>query len=196
MFYDTRKADHGMAIDPFRAIVVPRPIAWISSLSSEAVANLAPYSFFNAFSGPPEYVAFGSGGKKHSLSNIEATGEFVVNLVTEELAQAMNISSTTALGDEFEMAGLAKAASTLVKPPRVALSPVALECKHFKTIDLPADDGSVDDYMVIGRVLGVHIDDRYIKNGRVDSAAMRPVARLGYSDYATIDRLWQMRRPG
>jgi flavin reductase (DIM6/NTAB) family NADH-FMN oxidoreductase RutF len=194
MFYET-KAGSGLALDPFKAIVVPRPIGWISTLSVSGLANLAPYSFFNAFAGPPEYVAFGSGGMKHSLTNIEATGEFVVNLATYPLREAMNASSTHKAGDEFEIAGLTKAASRIVKPPRVAESPAALECRHFQTVPLPDDNGQVDDWLVIGRVVGVYIDDRFLKDGRVDTAAMQPLARLGYSEYAMIKDIWRMRRP-
>lgn len=194
MFYET-KAGPGLAIDPFRAIVAPRPIGWISTLSASGLANLAPYSFFNAFAGPPEYVAFGSEGKKHSISNIEATGEFVVNLATYPLREAMNVSSTRKEGDEFEMAGLTKAASRLVKPSRVAESPAALECRYFQTVPLPDDSGQVNDWLVIGRVVGIYIHDRFIENGRVNSAAMQPIARLGYSEYVTADQIWRMRRP-
>ena len=195
MFYDARKGDHGLVIDPFKAVVVPRPIGWISTLSAEGVANLAPYSFFNAFSEDPFYLAFGTEGKKHTLRNIEATGEFVFNLVTFELRDAMNASSTSLAGDEFEMAGLEKAASRLVKPPRVAASPVALECKHFQTVALPGDDGGVNNWLVIGRVIGVHIDDAVIRDGRVDTTALKPIARLGYREYTTVENVWKLQRP-
>ncbi|MDE2384671.1 MAG: flavin reductase family protein [Alphaproteobacteria bacterium] len=194
MFYETAKGS-GLALDPFKAVVVPRPIGWISTLSAAGAANLAPYSFFNAFSDDPYYVAFGSGGRKDTLANVEATGEFVFNLATHELREAMNASSTSRSGDEFELAGLAKAACRLVKPPRVAASPVALECRHFHTVPLPNDAGEVRDWLVIGRVVGVHIDDRFIREGRVDTSAMKPVARLGYSEYATVEQVWRMRRP-
>jgi len=194
VFYTTKDGPP-LAIDPFRAIIVPRPIGWISTLSPTGLANLAPYSFFNAFAGPPEYVAFGSEGRKHSLSNIEATGEFVVNLATYPLREAMNASSTHKPGDEFEMAGLAKAPSRLVKPPRVAESPAALECRFVQTVALPDDAGVVNDYLVIGRVVGVYVDDKFIENGRVNTGAMQPIARLGYSEYTTADDIWRMRRP-
>ena len=194
MFYQTKDGS-GLALDPFKAVVVPRPIGWISTISKTGKANLAPYSFFNAFAGPPEYVAFGSGGLKDTLTNITETGEFVVNLASYPLRGAMNASSTHAPVDEFEVAGLTKAPSWLVAPPRVAESPAALECRHFQTVPLPADDGHVDVWLVIGRVLGVFIDDRFLKDGRVDTAAMQPLARLGYSEYATIDNVWRMRRP-
>ena len=202
MFYDAVKNDHGLPNDPFKAIVVPRPIGWISTLSRDGKSNLAPYSYFNAFSQAPHYVAYGSGishasGSKDSITNVEETGEFVVNLATWDLREAVNKSSANLPygTDEFEVAGLSKAACRMVKPPRVAESPVALECRWFKTIDLPGDDGKVRDRMVIGRVAGIHIDDRYIENGRVNTAALRPIARLGYAEYATVNEVWRMRRP-
>ena len=195
MFYEVAAGDHGLPIDPFYACVVPRPIGWISTVSAEGVANLAPYSFYNAFASNPHYVAFGSSGRKHNLSNIEATKEFVVNLATYDLREAMNATSTRRIGDEFEIAGLAKAPCRLVKPPRVAASPVALECRLFQIVALPDDHGNANDWLVIGRVVGIHIDENFIRDGRLDTAAMKPIARLGYSEYATIDETWRMRRP-
>ena len=195
MFYEVAAGDHGLPIDPFYACVVPRPIGWISTVSTEGVANLAPYSFYNAFASNPHYVAFGSSGRKHNLSNIEATKEFVVNLATYDLREAMNATSTRRMGDEFEIAGLVKAPCRLVKPPRVAASPVALECRLFQIVALPDDHGNADDWLVIGRVLGIHIDENFIHDGRLDTAAMRPIARLGYSEYATVAETWRMRRP-
>ncbi len=198
MFYDAVRNDHGLALDPFKAVMVPRPIGWISTLSPDGIANLAPYSFFNAFSDGPIYVAFGSGGRKDTLRNVEATGEFAFNLATFSLREAMNTSSATVPHhiDEFELAGLSKAPCRLIKAPRVGESPVCFECRHFQTVPLPDDDGHVGDWMVIGRVIGIHIDDRFIENGRVNTAALQPLARLGYSEYATIDSTWRMRRPG
>ena len=197
MFYDAVKNDHGFDYDPFKALVAPRPIGWISTVSAEGVANLAPYSYFNAFSQAPHYVAFGSGPRKDSLRNIEATGEFAVNLVSHELREQMNATAAHAAPDvdEFELAKLAKAPCRMIGAPRVAASPAALECRLHLVVPLPDDAGHADDYLVIGRVLGIHIDDRFIKDGRVDTAAMQPVARLGYSEYATVDNVWRMRRP-
>jgi flavin reductase (DIM6/NTAB) family NADH-FMN oxidoreductase RutF len=194
MFYETAKQNHGLANDPFKAIVIPRPIGWISTLSSDGIANLAPYSFFNAFSEDPYYVAFGSGGYKHTISNIAVSGEFAVNLATFDLREQMNATSTTASGDEFVIAGLEKSPCNMISAPRVAASPVCLECVHFQTVPLPAETGDVNDWIVIGRVLGIHIEDRFIENGRVNSAAMKPIMRLGYSEYATVDQAWKMRR--
>jgi flavin reductase (DIM6/NTAB) family NADH-FMN oxidoreductase RutF len=197
MFYDAVKNDHGFEYDPFKALVAPRPIAWVSSLSASGVANLAPFSYFNAFSQNPHYVAFGIGPVKDTLRNIEATREFAVNLPTWELRERMNATSAHVAPevDEFELAGLTKAPCRLIGVPRVAESPVALECRLFQVVPLPDDKGQAEDHMVIGRVLGIHIDDRYIHDGRVDTAAMRPIARLGYSEYATVTEAWRMRRP-
>ena len=202
MFYETSANSHGMAYDPFKALIAPRPVGWISTLAADGRANLAPYSFFNAFAESPHYIAFGSGvarhgGMKDTLRNIAASGEFVHNLATFALREAMNASSANLDHgiDEFALAGLAKAPSRLVAPPRVAASPVALECKLFQIVALPDADGSVEDHLVIGRVVGIHIDEAFIKNGRVDTASMQPIARLGYSEYATVTEAWRLRRP-
>ena len=195
MFYDAVKNDHGFQYDPFKAIVAPRPIAWVSSLSAAGQANLAPYSFFNAFAQAPHYIAFGSGPRKDSMRNIEETGEFAVNLATLALKDAMNASSAHVKTDEFELAGLTKAPCRLIRPPRVAESPACLECRLHQIVPLPGDDGTADDFLIIGRVIGIHIEDRYIHDGRVDTAAMQPIARLGYSEYATVSEVWRMRRP-
>lgn len=198
MFYDAIKNDHGFANDPFKALVAPRPVGWISSLSANGIANLAPYSYFNAMAQSPHYVVFGSGPRKDSLRNIEATGEFAVNLATWALREKMNATSAMVAADidEFELAGLAKAPCRIIGVPRVAESPVCLECRLFKVIDLPGDDGVTENHMAVGRVVGIHIDDRFIHDGRVDTAAMKPIARLGYSEYATVETAWRMRRPG
>ena len=202
MFYDAIKNDHGFEYDPFKAIVAPRPIGWISSLDSNGAHNLAPYSFFNAFAQDPHYIAFGSGvsvrdGIKDTLSNIEATGEFVLNLVTWNLREEMNESSRNAPPEinEFDLAGLETTPSELVKPPRVKGVAAAMECRHFQTVPLPSDDGSIVDHLVIGRVAGIYIDDAFINDGRVDTAGMQPLARLGYSEYAVVTEAFRMRRP-
>jgi flavin reductase (DIM6/NTAB) family NADH-FMN oxidoreductase RutF len=195
MFYDAVKNGHGFQYDPFKAIVVPRPIAWVSTLSAAGQANLAPYSFFNAFAQAPHYIAFGSGSRKDSMRNIEETGEFAVNLASFALREAMNTSAAHVKTDEFELAGLTKAPCRMIRPPRVAESPACLECRLHQIVPLPGDDGTAHDFLIIGRVLGIHIDDRLIKDGRVDTAAMQPIARLGYSEYATVSEVWRMRRP-
>jgi flavin reductase (DIM6/NTAB) family NADH-FMN oxidoreductase RutF len=202
MFYDAIKNDHGFAVDPFKALIAPRPIGWISTISKDGVCNLAPYSYFNAFAERPHYLAYGSGtardgGHKGNLRNIEETGEFVWNLATFDLREAMNLtSSNVAHGvDEFALAKLEKAPSRIVRPPRVAASPAAMECRLHRIVPLPSDDGSAENHMVIGRVVAIQIDDRFIKDGRVDTAAMHPIARMGYSEYATVETAWRMRRP-
>jgi flavin reductase (DIM6/NTAB) family NADH-FMN oxidoreductase RutF len=197
MFYDAIKNSHGLPLDPFKALVAPRPIAWVSTVNAKGQANLAPYSFFNAFSDDPFYVAIGSGGYKHTLSNIEATGAFAVNLVSQELAEAMSHSSA-AVGadvDEFELAAVAKAQCEMISVPRVAASPACLECRLHTVVPLPNDQGHANDFLILGRVVGIHIDDRFIENGRVNTAAMQLVARLGYSEYATVREAWRLRRP-
>jgi flavin reductase (DIM6/NTAB) family NADH-FMN oxidoreductase RutF len=198
MFYDATRNDHGFEYDPFKALVAPRPIGWISSLSPVGVANLAPYSYFNAMSQDPHYVVFGTGPRKDSIRNIEAAGEFAVNLATWELREQMNLTSAHVAPhvDEFELARLSKAPCRMIKTPRVADSPVCLECKLFRVIELPGDDGHVVNWMTIGRVIGIYIDDQFIENGRVNTAAMKPIARLGYSEYATVEEAWWLRRPG
>jgi flavin reductase (DIM6/NTAB) family NADH-FMN oxidoreductase RutF len=197
MHYDAIANDHGLPNDPFKAVVAPRPIGWVSSLSRDGVPNLAPYSFFNAISEHPHYVVIGSGGMKDSLTNIEATGEFVVNLAVYDLREKMNLSSARVAPDvdEFKLAGLTSAPSRFVKPPRVAESPAALECRLFQIVPLPDDHGDAQDWAIIGRVIGIYIDDRFIHDGRVNTAAMKPIARMGYSEYATVETAWRMRRP-
>jgi flavin reductase (DIM6/NTAB) family NADH-FMN oxidoreductase RutF len=190
-------------IDPFKSLVVPRPIGWITTLSPEGDVNLAPFSFFNAVGDAPPLVAFAPQGRKpdrpikDSLANVEATGEFVCNLATYDLREQMNLTSAhlPAGADEMRAAGLTPLPSRLVKPPRVAESPAHLECRYLQTVDLPAWDPAERQVLVIGEVVGVHIDDRLIKDGRVDIVGARPIARLGYSLYASVDDSFYMRRP-
>jgi flavin reductase (DIM6/NTAB) family NADH-FMN oxidoreductase RutF len=206
MFYDTTKRDHGMQVDPLTALIVPRPIGWISTIDGQGRVNLAPYSFYNAVSGSPPMVYFSTTGTygdnptKHSRRNAEETGEFVVNMVSAELAMEMNVTTTMVdYGvDEMKLAGLAPAPSKFAKPPRVARSPIALECKYWKTVEMPILEGheKQQSTVVFGRVVGVHVDDAVLKNGRIDTLAFKPVARLGYSEYTTTENVWKMRRPG
>jgi flavin reductase (DIM6/NTAB) family NADH-FMN oxidoreductase RutF len=192
MFYETRKNDHGLPRDPFKAIVAPRPIGWITSMSAEGEINLAPYSFFNAVSDHPPIVLFSSDGHKDSITFVEQTKEFVCNLATFDL-----LAAVVKTGYEFprgvnEMveAGLAPAPSRLVQPPRVAASPCALECKLLRIVSLDDLDGQpAHRHVVFGQVVGVHIDDSFIRDGRLDTAAMQPIARCGYADYAVVDKV-------
>ena len=198
MFYDAVANSHGLQWDPFKALVSPRPIGWISTLDQNGVVNLAPYSFFNAVSTDPHFVMFSSGGRKDSQRNAEETGEFVCSLATFELREAMNRTSQH-VGpeiDEMEMAGLTPAPSRMVAPPRVAESPVAFECKYWRTIELPGPDGGPGTHaIVLGQVVGVHIDDAAIVDGKVDVTKLKPIARLGYGEYAVIEKVFELSRP-
>jgi len=198
MDYDPRSEPHNLAHDPTTSLVVPRPIGWISTLSPAGVVNLAPYSFFNMISSHPPFVMFSSNTRKHSQNYAQSGGEFVFNLATYELRTEMNISG----GDfpegvsEPEMAKLAMAPSRKVKPPRVAKSPIALECLYTQTVPLVSTDGKRHKYeMIIGEVVNVHIDDSVIVNGLVDQSRIRAIARLGYrGDYTVVDTLFEMKR--
>jgi flavin reductase (DIM6/NTAB) family NADH-FMN oxidoreductase RutF len=201
VFYETRENRHGLKHDPFKALAVPRPIGWVSTIGKTGICNIAPYSFFNAVGEKPHYVLFSSAGPKDSLLNIEETGEFVCSLATWDLRFNMNMTSAAVPRgvDEFPIGDLTAASSRLVKPPRVKESPAAFECRHWKTIELPhPDPGGKSTYSVVfGLVVGVHIDDRFIKNGIVDTGAMRPIARLGYMDYAVVtpETVFSINRP-
>ncbi len=198
MFYDTRKNDHGLPHNPFKAIVAPRPIGWISSMSAKGELNLAPYSFFNGITDHPPIVMFSSEGPKHSAAFAEQGKEFVCSLATYDLRNEMNETSAPLPRgvDEMKAAGLAAAPSRLVKPPRVAASPCALECKWLKTVKLDDLDGlALERFVVFGQVVGVYIDDHFIKDGKLDTAAMRPIARCGYDQYAVVQEVFAMQRP-
>jgi flavin reductase (DIM6/NTAB) family NADH-FMN oxidoreductase RutF len=198
MFYDPRSEPHGLPHNPWNALVSPRPIGWISTLSADGIANLAPYSFFNAVAGNPPFVMFSSTPRKHSLANIEATGEFAVNVATWDLRLQMNQSSAIYPPevDEFEMVGLAKAHCRNIRAPRVAAAPAAIECILYQTIPLKPKSGLPSSTtIIIGEVVGIHIDDAILTDGRVDSARMRPLARLGYMDYSVTDKIFEMLRP-
>jgi flavin reductase (DIM6/NTAB) family NADH-FMN oxidoreductase RutF len=198
MFYETAKNDHGLPGNPFKAIVAPRPIGWITSMSLKGEVNLAPYSFFNAVSDRPPVVLFSSEGRKDSLDFVEETREFVCNLATFDLRQAVVETSVDFPRgvNEMERCGLAAAPSRLVRPPRVAASPCALECKLLEIIDVKdLHANACGRYVVFGQVVGVHIDDRFIRDGRLDTAAMRPLARCGYADYSVVENVFAMERP-
>jgi flavin reductase (DIM6/NTAB) family NADH-FMN oxidoreductase RutF len=186
VFYEPRKKNHGLPHDPFTAIVGPRPIGWITSMSAKGEVNLAPYSFFNTVSSDPPMVMFASDGRKDTLHFVEETGEFVCNLAVWDLRDQVKESSWTYPRGVNEMAetGLAAVSSVLVKPPRVGASPCALECKWLQTVRLTDLDGKpAPRFIAFGQVIGIHIDERFIKSGRLDTAAMKPIARAGYQDY-------------
>ncbi|HPU50908.1 MAG TPA: flavin reductase family protein [Burkholderiaceae bacterium] len=201
MHYDATGRNHGLKFDPFKALMVPRPIGWISTVDRNGVPNLAPYSFFNAVSDMPPVVMFSSAGHKDSLRNIEESGEFTCSLSTYDLREQMNMSSAAVAPgvDEFKLAGLTATPSKYVKPPRVGESPAAFECRHWKTLEMPsAADGKGKPYTVVfGLVVGIYIDDAFVKDGIVDTPAMKPLARLGYMDYSVLtpETVFSLNRP-
>lgn len=200
MFYEPDKNDHGLARPPFKSCVVPRAIGWLSTLNLDGKPNLAPYSQFTNLTFDPPYVAVSINqghlqNRKDTTENIEKTGEFVYNMVTYDLREAMNITAAAFPPgvDEFEEAGLEKAPSVRVKPWRVAASPIQFECTYFQTIRLPGNGrvGTAD--IIIGRVVGIHIKDEFIgEDGKINILAIKPLARLGYSDYTTVDRVFEL----
>ena len=202
MFYRPAQPDAPRA-GLLNALVLPRPIGWISTLNGAGQANLAPFSFFNAVAYTPPQVMFSAtgphdhGGLKDSVANIEATGEFVVNFATWELRGAVNASSIGAPHgfDEFVHAGLAKAPATTVKPPRVAQSPVHLECVLSRIVALDSPSPARPARMVIGRVVGVHVADELFVDGRVDPLRLDAIARLGYDQYTRVNEVFAMTRP-
>jgi len=192
---------HGLPHDPFNAIVGPRPIGWISTRTAQGGLNLAPYSFFNAFNYTPPLIGFSSQGRKDTLRNIEHNGEFVWNLATRPLAEAMNASCAPAPPDvnEFELAGLTPAPSTIVAVPRVLESPVSFECKCSEIIRLKTASGAdTNGWLVMGEVVGVHIAQALLRDGVYDTAGSQTILRGGGpADYFEIgpDNLFRMTRP-
>jgi flavin reductase (DIM6/NTAB) family NADH-FMN oxidoreductase RutF len=193
VFYTPENRDRDLLPhDPFKAFVAPRPIGWVSTVGPGGEVNLAPYSYFNAVSDNPPTVMFSSDGPKDSATFAQATDEFVWNLVTYDLREAMNQTSAMLPRgqSEFEFAGLEMAPSRLVAPPRVAATPVAFECKVVHRVQLPRN------IVTFGEVVGVHVDERHIVDGRFDTAGVRPIARCGYrGDYTTVTELFEMIRP-
>lgn len=199
-FYETSNG-HGLNRDPLKAIIAPRPIGWISTVSADGVANLAPYSFFNQFFDDPAIIGFSSVTFKDSVRNIEATGEFAFNLATRPLAEAMNVTTWAFPPDvdEFARAGLEKAPCRLIRPPRVAASPATLECRLSQLIQLKDAAGALlDGWMVLGEVIAVHINTALIRDGRFDTGAAQIITRAGYAaDYWEIGESghFKMARP-
>ncbi|WP_322027948.1 flavin reductase family protein [Burkholderia sp. BCC1977] len=197
MHYTPLLQDHNLPHDPMLALVVPRPIGWISTVNSDGIVNLAPYSFFNLLSGRPPYVMFSSNGYKDSQRNAEATGEFVCNVATYDLREAVDLSSAP-LEPHFSeptLLGLEMAPSVKVQVPRVARSPGALECRYLQTVELPGLNGKPNASMVIGEVISVYVDDDVLVNGMVDLHRVRPITRLGYLDYGALGEIWSSPRP-
>lgn len=199
MFYETGQRDKSiLPRDPFKAIVAPRPIGWISTRSKDGLVNLAPYSFFNAFASAPPIIGFSSEGAKDSAAFARDSGEFVANLATMDLfRQVSETSAPLPRGQsEFVHSGLTMAPCRLVSAPRVAESRAALECKVVEIVTLKDRRGApIDAYLVLGEVVAFHIDDRFIHDGVFDAAAACPLARCGYQDYAVVDKLYTLARP-
>jgi flavin reductase (DIM6/NTAB) family NADH-FMN oxidoreductase RutF len=198
MFYATRSNGHGLPHDPFKAIVAPRPIGWISTRSLTGEVNLAPYSFFNALSTKPYLVMFSSEGFKDSVAFASESGEFAVNLVTAKLMQQMNETSAPAPRgvNEFGIAGLAMADCHLITAPRVAEAAANLECKVTDILRPRGADGAESGvHVVLGEVVGIHIDDNCLTDGLFDVTKARPVARLGYMDYCEVTEVFSLQRP-
>lgn len=197
MFYEPQNG-HGLPHNPLKAIVTPRPIGWIGTRSKEGALNLAPYSFFNVICDVPPLLMFCSTGYKDSVAFVEETREFTANMVGAHLASQMNATSVNAPRgeNEFDYAGLTPAASQLIAAPRVSEAYAALECVAVDIRELSGRDGKpADTYMVFGEVVGVHIDEHILVDGRIDITKSRPVSRLGYMDYATTDAVYEMFRP-
>ena len=202
MYYETDKNDHGLRNNPLKACVVPRPIGWITTLNAAGVVNLAPFSFFNLLGYDPPYVMFSAGvhevdgGRKDTVMNAEATGEFVYNMATWPQRDQMNATAEiVARGvDEMAAVGLEPEPSRLVRPPRVKGSPVNFECRLHQVIVLPGHKPSSEHHLVIGRVVAIHIDDAVLTDGRVDVLKLQPIARLGYKDYARVESVFQMEK--
>jgi flavin reductase (DIM6/NTAB) family NADH-FMN oxidoreductase RutF len=199
MFYRAGERDKRLLPhDPFKAIITPRPIGWISTRALDGRVNLAPYSFFNALGSVPAMVGFSSEGFKDSAAFAEESREFVFNLATFDLMERMSQTSAPLPRgtNEFEHAGLTMAPCELVKAPRVAEAHASLECKLCDITRLKSHKGEpLDNYLLIGEVVAFHIDDALIKDGRFDTAGAKPLARCGYQDYAVVERLIELPRP-
>jgi flavin reductase (DIM6/NTAB) family NADH-FMN oxidoreductase RutF len=193
---------HGLRYDPFKSLVVPRPIGWLSTRSADGIDNLAPFSHWQNIMGRPPMVMFAAtqsllGGRKDSVRNIEETGWFVWNMATWDLREAVNTSglSLPAGVDEFTLAGVTKAPSIEAPVARVAESPCHLECRYVQTVRLPGNGAEAVD-LVIGRVVRVHIADEVMReDGKLDIPLIKPLARMGYYDYAVVDTVFEMMPP-
>src|SRR5262245_17995921 len=198
MFYTEEQGYAPLPFDPFKAIIAPRPIGWISTVDRRGRPNLAPYSFFNAVSSRPNMIGFSSEGNKHSSRNARETGEFVFNLSTMDLLEEMNRTSEEVDDgiNEFVIARLEMAPCRLVKPPRVAAAAAALECKLVSCTELAdLNRKPTGRWWVVGQVVATHIDDRFIKDGRFDTPGAQPLGRCGYSDYVVVEDIFELLRP-
>ncbi len=204
MFYETKTNNHGLKHNPFKSCIIPRPIAWITTISNDGIDNCAPYSFFNAVSSDPPMVMFANNGSaidgsgpRDTFSNIKENQEFVINISTFNTKDKMNKTSARLCRNvsEIEFASLETLDSRLVKPKRLKESPINMECTLYKIIDLPGITEDNYNGILIGKVIGIHINDEYIKEGKVDVKKIKPLARLGYFDYSVIDDFFSIKRP-
>jgi flavin reductase (DIM6/NTAB) family NADH-FMN oxidoreductase RutF len=198
MFYPTDQNAHGLAHDPFKAIVSPRPIGWIGTKSADGSLNLAPYSFFNAISDTPKMVMFSSTGRKDSVRNIEETGVFTASFVSRNLVDQMNRSSAPVPHgtSEFALAGLTVQDASLVDAPFVGEAYAALECRMTEMLrPKTLKGGESENYLVLAEVVGIHIREDAIRDGLFDMHTVRPVGRLGYRDYADAGEVFELTRP-
>ena len=184
--------------DPFKGVVVPRPIGWVSSMNKAGQVNLAPYSFFNGVQSRPRIVSFCSETEKDAAAFAIESGEFAWSMATWELRDQMNATSEGLPRgqSEFDYAKLATAPCKLIKAPRVADSPAAMECKVTQVLRVKDVEGrETGGVVVYGQVIGMHIDERFMKNGRFDLAAVKPIARCGYDEYTVVEKVFAMTRP-
>ena len=204
MFYETKTNNHGLKYNPFKSCIIPRPIAWITTISNDGIDNCAPYSFFNGVSSDPPMVMFANNGSaidgsgpRDTFSNIKENQEFVINISTFNTKDKMNKTSARLCRNvsEIEFASLETLDSRLVKPKRLKESPINMECTLYKIIDLPGITEDNYNGILIGKVIGIHINDEYIKDGKVDVKKIKPLARLGYFDYSVIDDFFSIKRP-
>ncbi len=199
IFFEPHQRDRALfPHDPFKAMVIPRPVGWISTMSAAGAVNLAPYSYFNAFSTNPMIVGFSSEGEKDSQVFAMESGEFVWSMATYPLREQMNATAAPLpRGEsEFGYAALETAPSRLVKPPRVRASPAAMECRVTQMVEILDVDGKdTGRRLVLGRVVGIHVDERFVKNGRLDAVGMQAIARCGYDEYTLVERVFSMARP-
>ncbi|MDD2868790.1 flavin reductase family protein [Neomegalonema sp.] len=200
MFYRPGRDPHGLPHDPLKACVAPRPIAWVTSLDAAGVVNLAPFSFFAMVSDAPPTLMISCNGRKPGLDeakdtrrNVEAAGEFVVNMATWDQREAVSLSSAAyAAGtSEAEALGLALAPGREIRTPHLEAAPVALECRLWRMVPLM----NPDEAMILGEIVGVHIRDEALTEGHLDLARIKPLARLGYQEYAAVERVFAIPRP-
>ncbi len=204
MFYETKKNNHGLKYNPFKSCIIPRPIAWITTRGEDGIDNCAPYSFFNGVSSDPPMVMFANNGPslkgrgpRDTFSNVRDTKEFVINISTYNTKDKMNTTSARLEKNisEIEFASLETLNSKIVKPKRLKKSPINMECILYKIIDLPGINENNYNGIIIGKVIGIHIDDDYIRDGKIDVEKVQPLARLGYFDYSIIDNIFSIKRP-